>query len=83
MTTKPKYQNYRTCKNLDGETLYELNKYCECEGCKKRYQYYRQPANRVCVTVKNLADVDNAASFLKDWSCDNGNKQLDILFLKR
>ncbi|MBU8573737.1 MULTISPECIES: hypothetical protein [Bacillus] len=82
MVTKPKYQNYRTCKTLSGETVYELNKYCQCPECRKRSQFYREPANRLCVTVKNIADLDNASLFLKDWSCNDGNKQLETLFVK-
>ena len=33
---KPKHQNYRVCRNLAGETLYELHKTCTCEECKRK-----------------------------------------------
>ena len=72
---KPKYQNYRVCRSLAGETLYELHKYCKCDDCERKLKYDRLPANKATATTDDISKVDKAAEFLENWSCkDNLGK---------
>jgi len=83
---KPKYQNYRVCydngNSTTGTKIYELNKYCKCPECLYRQRIRRTPANSITVTTKDISKVDEAAEFLKNWICEDGKKQLEIVYLK-
>ena len=82
----PKYQNYRVCydngNSATGVTIYELYKYCDCPDCRRRASWKREPANRVTDTTKNISKVDEVAEFLKNWSCTDGEKSLETVYLK-
>jgi hypothetical protein len=83
---KPKYQNYRVCydngNSVTGKKIYELYKYCRCADCTYRQSRSRTPANQVTVNTKDISKVDEIAEFLKNWSCEDGRKSLEIVYLK-
>lgn len=84
--TKPKYQNYRVCyDNWDctkANKLYQVHKYCDCEGCKQRNAMRREPSNWVACTTKDISKVDAMAEFIKSWTCEDGSKKLEPVFLR-
>ena len=83
---KPKYQNYRICfengNPFTGKEIYELNKYCQCADCRYRQTTKRTPSNSIVITTKDISKVDEIADYLKNWSCEDGRKQLDTVYLK-
>lgn len=83
---EPKYKNYRVCyeggNKITGEKIYELYKYCNCSGCQYRLKQLRQPSNRATVTTKDISKIDDIAAFLKNWTCEDGRRQLEIVYLK-
>lgn len=70
---------YRECREggiSTGRKIYEMQDFCECEACKWRYKYLKEPRNVVTVTtfdIKKLSDMDK---FIDDWRCKNGKKWL-------
>ena len=83
---EPKYKNYRVCyeggNSKTGAKIYELFKYCKCDGCTRRLKMYRQPANRITASTKDINKVDEIAECLKNWTCKDGSKMLDIVYKK-
>lgn len=78
---KPENKNYRICHDFEGTKFYELNKYCNCEGCNSRMKVKRSPSNAISVKTKDITKVDMMAEFLKGWSCDDGSMILERAFL--
>ena len=83
---KAKYQNYRVCyengNSTTGAKIYELYKYCRCSECQHRQATERTPANRINITTKDISKIDEIVRFLENWSCKDGKRQLEIVFLK-
>lgn len=83
---EPKYKNYRVCYDNGnantGKKLYELGKYCTCEDCLYRVQWKREPANGICITTEDISKVDEIAEFLKNWTCKDGKRRLERVYLK-
>lgn len=73
--TNLKYQNYRACRSLAGETLYELHKNCKCEYCRRKLEWKRQPPNQATATTPDKSKVDEVAEFLRNWTCKDDSKQ--------
>ena len=84
--TEPRYKNYRVCYTngnpKTGIKLYELHKDCKCYGCQSRTRYRRQPSNGITVTTADISKVDEIAEFLKDWTCADGQRLLDTVYLR-
>lgn len=83
---EPNYQNYRVCyengNSATGNKIYELYKYCNCPNCEDRQQWTRTPANKATATTKDISKVDEVAEFLKNWTCENGKKHLEIVYFQ-
>jgi hypothetical protein len=83
---KPKYQNYRVCfengNSVIGKKVYELYKYCNCPDCNNRKLWEREPANRATATTKDISKVDEVSEFLKNWSCKDGKRYLEIAYFQ-
>jgi hypothetical protein len=83
---KPQHQNYRVCyeggNSAIGEKIYELYKYCRCQGCSDRLTYKRVPNNSATASTKDISKVDEIAEFLKNWNCEDGQRQLEISYFK-
>ncbi|NFA60094.1 hypothetical protein EXM63_02545 [Clostridium botulinum] len=83
---KPKYQNYRVCyengNKVTGKEIYELYKYCDCQSCKNRATLKREPANRATATTKDISKVDEVAEFLKNWTCEDEKRNLEIAYFQ-
>jgi hypothetical protein len=81
---KPKYLNYRICyengNSVTGKKIYELYKYCNCGDCNNRQKLKREPANRATATTKDISKVDEIVDFLKNWTCENGKRTLEIVY---
>lgn len=61
----------------------EISCICECDRCKKRYEYtkyreYRSMSfkNRASIIVWNEDKINKAIEFAKEWKCRNGEKEL-------
>jgi hypothetical protein len=84
---KPKYKNYRVCYEngnaKTGKEIYELHKYCACSDCRYRQDSKRTPVNAITITTMDISKVDEIAEFLKNWSCEDGTKQLDTIYSRR
>lgn len=83
---KPKYQNYRVCyengNSATGKKIYELHKYCTCQDCMNRQKWTRQPVNSATATTKDISKVDEIAEFLKNWTCADGRRFLEVTYFK-
>ncbi|KEI84145.1 hypothetical protein N493_19860 (plasmid) [Clostridium botulinum B2 433] len=83
---KPKYQNYRVCyehgNKVTGKEIYELHKYCDCQFCKDRVAFKKNPANRATAITKDISKVDEVAEFLKNWTCGNSKMDLKISYFQ-
>ena len=79
-----KYKNYRICYEngnpKTGQKIYELYKYCECSGCKFRWKNRKEVCNKITVTTTDIAKIDSIAEFLENWTCENGEIRLPIVY---
>jgi hypothetical protein len=79
-------KNYRVCyengNSRTGTKVYEFYKYCQCSGCKTRLQIKREPNNKVTVTTKDISKQTEITNYLENWTCTNGNKWLEIEYIK-
>ncbi|MBX4152327.1 hypothetical protein, partial [Paenibacillus lautus] len=57
-------------------------KYCNCAECKRRMAWKREPANRITATTKDIIKVDEVAEFLKNWSCEDGNRRFETVYVQ-
>lgn len=83
---KPKYQDYIVCyengNRVAGKEIYELHKLCKCEDCKNRTKLKREPVNQATATTRDILKVDNVAEFLKNWTCENGKRHLQVAYFQ-
>ena len=73
------YTNYRICKSIAGETVYEQHKSCRCESCNRRLKMEGRPPNQATTTTANISQIENAENFLKNWTCQDKTKQPNTL----
>jgi hypothetical protein len=83
---KPKHLNYRVCytngNSATGKKVYELYKHCSCPDCQYRQRLTRTPVNKATATTKDISKVDEVAEFLKNWTCEDGKKHLEIAYFQ-
>ena len=77
---------YRICyangNPTTGTKIYELYKYCKCEGCKYRLSAKREPSNYIAITTKDVSKVGEISDFLERWECKDGWIQVERTFLE-
>ncbi|HID0817737.1 TPA: hypothetical protein ACXNW8_003453 [Clostridium botulinum] len=83
---KPKYKNYRVCyeggNSVTGKEIYELHKLCSCQDCKNKQVLNKGTVNKATATTKDISKVDEVAEFLKNWTCENGKKDLGTAYFQ-
>lgn len=67
---------YENGDKKHGKKIYELHKFCECDGCKSRFEHQHKPRNTVTVTVRNHNNMKNAKEFIENWTCKDGSREL-------
>lgn len=73
--------DYRTCKTLTGEEVYEFHKYCRCNECMQRKRQPREIENKLTLTINDLIDKDMALDYLKRWHCPDGTCSMLTLYI--
>lgn len=68
--------------NPKNQPIYEFHAYCDCAGCKFRYNYLKQPRNQATATTENEKKISELKQFLNLWKCKGGNKQLKTEYFK-
>ena len=80
---EPRYRIcYENGNPTTGKKIYELKKYCTCPECRYRQEIERTPSNSINITTEDIAKIDEIAEFLKKWTCENGKKQLETVYLE-
>jgi uncharacterized protein YnzC (UPF0291/DUF896 family) len=83
-TIKPKYTDYRICyeggNSVTGKKIYELQKLCDCNGCRYRREYFRGIRNKATAITDDINRIDEVAEFLEGWYCENGNNSLKTTY---
>ena len=60
---------YRECKDLNGNKVFEMIKYCSCEKCKNR-QSQRKYSNKKYVYFKDVIKKNEAENILNNFKCN-------------
>ena len=60
---------YRECKDLNGNKVFEMIKYCDCEKCKNR-QSQRKTSNKKYVYFKDVIKKNEAENILNNFKCN-------------
>ncbi len=80
------YKTPRTCYEngnpIAGKEIYELQAFCTCPDCQNRKSWKREPVNIATAATKDIFKVDEVAEFLKNWTCENGKKDLKTAYFK-
>lgn len=71
----------RECKDIDGQTIYEISKWCNCENCRYRMAIRREPANYVYAVTYHKKNIDKLVQKIKEWVCnsDKGEERIKIV----
>ena len=72
------YKNGDTKKSK----IYEYHAFCDCAGCKYRHEYLMQIRNQATATTKDIGKINEVKTFLENWKCKNGLKQLKTEYFK-
>ena len=69
----------RECKDLQGNEIFELIKYCSCEKCKNR-RSKRLHTNEIYIYFKDINKKNEAEKIANDFKCDGvyQNSSLNI-----
>lgn len=75
-------ERYKGGIEKEENKLYEFYVFCECEKCKWRYKYLKEPRNQLTVTTDNKEKSEKVNEFIKSWKCKDGNKWLPTEYVR-
>lgn len=58
----------RICTTMEGSTVFESYKYCNCNQCKDKLKN-RKPVNQATITTDDLNKIDDMTAFVNNWTC--------------
>lgn len=61
--------------------LYEFHAYCECQKCKWRNKYLKEPKNALTLTTDSKEKFDQVIEFINNWKCKDGNNKLPVEYI--
>ena len=65
-----------------GKKIYEFQAFCTCVDCLNRKAWRSEPRNLATVTIKDISKIDEVAEFLKNWTCEDGKRDLKTAYFQ-
>jgi hypothetical protein len=73
---------YENGNSIKGKKIYEFQAFCTCSDCLSRKAWKNEPRNLITITIRDISKTDEAAEFLKKWTCENGKKFLKTAYFR-
>ena len=80
------YKNPRICyeggNSVTGKKIYELHAFCTCTACQYRKEWRKEPRNGATATTKDISKINAVSEFLKNWTCEDGSRNLKTVYFQ-
>jgi hypothetical protein len=73
---------YRNGIVKEQDKLYEFHVFCECDKCKWRYKYLKEPRNQLTITTDSKDKFNQIKEFIENWKCKDGDKNLPTEYIR-